>query len=90
MTGYQVTELYREIGKTFRSWGAIQVVILKSRTNIEADVQMKLEIAVDGCIDKKEMQKNVKMIWPQISMEILDLNENPNMIDEIVEDGIVI
>ena len=43
--------LYREIGKILHSLGAFRVVLLNSKATPEQNVEMSLEIAVDGAID---------------------------------------
>ena len=50
--------LYREIGKILHSLGAFRVVLLNSKATPEQNVEMSLEIAVDGAIDIKEAAEN--------------------------------
>lgn len=100
-----IAEFYRQIGRTFRQHGADRVVLLKSRTcqqNDEAADQMSgidsgrtgmyLEVAVDGCFDLQELQKVCSEQWPDAEISILDLSaeENLNLIDEVLEDGILL
>lgn len=86
----EITKIYREIGRKFHDMGADQVVLLKSGSCQAQEIQMYLEIAVDGMIDQKELMKQAKLNWPQVEIRILDLNEDPNLIQEVVEDGIVL
>lgn len=100
-----IAEFYRQIGRTFRQHGADRVVLLKSRTcqqNDEAADQMSgidsgrtgmyLEVAADGCFDLQELQKVCSEQWPDAEISILDLSaeENLNLIDEVLEDGILL
>lgn len=84
-----IAEFYRQIGRTFRQHGADRVVLLKSRT---CQQSMYLEIAADGCFELQELQKVCSEQWPDAEISILDLNEeeNLNLIDEVLEDGILL
>lgn len=90
MNYQQITNIYREIGRTYREYGADQVVLLKSQASLENEKELSLEIAVDGAVDIHELQKISRQCWPAVVVELLDLNENPNLITEIVEDGILL
>lgn len=107
-----ITELYRQIGRSFREHGADRVVLLKAktipsteqnRTNLSAvdnkageggqvRPNMYLEIAADGCFMLQELQKLCAAQWPDVEISILDLNaeENLELIDEVLEDGILL
>lgn len=84
-----IAEFYRQIGSTFRQHGADRVVLLKSRT---CQQSMYLEVAVDGCFDLQELRKVCTEQWPDAEISILDLSaeENLNLIDEVLEDGILL
>lgn len=83
-------DLYREIGRTFRERGAERVALLSSKTC--SDVEIELEVAVDGMIDEKELYQISRNKWPYVQMKILNLNEEHNihLIDEVVEDSILL
>lgn len=98
-----VTDLYREIGRIFREYGADKVVLLKSAKQIENSSLsglggeeiwrgMSLEVAVDGWIDSRQLEKVCKELWPGLEISVLDLNEdeNPGLADEVMEDGILL
>lgn len=93
-----ITEFYRQIGTTFREHGADRVVLLKAKNCQQNDKDTKqiysmyLEIAADGCFDKEKLQKFCTEQWPDAEIRILDLSaeENLNLIDEILEDGILL
>lgn len=86
----EITKLYREIGKKYREWGAEQVVLLKSRSFQDDEMEMMLEIAVDGMMNSDVLRKKSNILWPHIHIKILDLNENPNLIEEVIEDGMIL
>lgn len=85
---FSVLELYREIGRTFHGAGADRVVLLRARNQ----KSISLEIAVDGFFDKKKLQDACEEKWPEVAVRILDLNEDENLdlMDEIMEDGILL
>lgn len=98
---YTITELYRQIGRTFRDHGADKVVLLKAKNKKESMIdrnaitgcpEMTLEIAADGWFDKKKLQQECKQLWPGVEINILDLNEDENLdlVDEVLEDGILL
>lgn len=84
-----IAEFYRQIGRIFRQHGADRVVLLKSRT---CQQSMYLEVAADGCFDSQELRKVCTEQWPDAEISILDLSaeENLNLIDEVLEDGILL
>ena len=86
----EITKLYREIGKKYREWGADKVYLLKSHVNLDGEIQMCLEIAIGGMMIIEDIQKHSKLCWPDIMINILDLNEQPNLIGEIVADAVLL
>lgn len=88
---YDVTELYRQIGKVYKANGADRVILLRSRKHVQDD-GMSLEVAVDGFIDKDILLKESRRLWPDIEMTVLDLNEaeNEELLNEAIEDGILL
>lgn len=86
----EITKIYREIGKKFHKLGAEQVVLLKARSYQEQEIQLSLELAVDGQSDLNKMFEQAKLCWPQVEISILDMNKNPNLMQEIAEDGIIL
>lgn len=89
---YEVVDLYREIGKEFRRLGAEKVALLHARTNHENAVEMFLEIAVEGFVEKERLLEKGQELWPFLSIELIVLNEvtDKNLVLEIMEDGIII
>lgn len=93
-----IDELYRQIGRTFREHGADKVVLLKAKKmkrpaeNTEREKEYFLEVAADGWFDKKKLQQKCSQLWPEVEMNILDLNEDENLglVDEVMEDGILL
>ena len=71
MDNRNITELYQEIGNVFRSMGADQVILLSSRVLHESEYELQMELAVDGNVDQRELQKQSRIYWPYIDMEIL-------------------
>ena len=86
----ETVALYREVGKTLRSLGAYRVVLLNSKVTLQQNVKMSLEIAVDGAIDIKEVEKICSNKFPSINMKFIDLNDYSNnlVMKEVIEDGI--
>lgn len=91
MNAYDVTVLYRQIGKTFRERGADRVILLRSRKYSDK-AGMELEVAVDGASDKEELQKECKRLWPEVDIVIFDMNEEEHidLLNEAMEDGILL
>lgn len=91
MNAYDVTVLYRQIGKTFREKGAERVILLRSRKYPDKS-GMELEVAVDGFINKEELQKECKNLWAEVDIVILDMNEEEHidLLNEAIEDGILL
>lgn len=91
MNAYDVTVLYRQIGKTFREKGADRVILLRSRTILDG-AGMELEIAADGAINKDELQSESRRLWPECEITILDMNEeiHADLLNEAMEDGILL
>lgn len=92
MSNYNITELYQEIGNAFRSMGADQVILLSSKVIHESEHELRMEIAVDGDVDQKELQKQSEKLWPYIDMQILIKTEelDGEILDEIREYGILL
>lgn len=94
-TSYEIVDLYREIGKTFKDMGAEKVVLVNSRTNVKSSSfteEIFLEIAVEGNVDQKMLEKTACEKWPFLSMDLMVLDErsDQNLVSEIMEDGIFI
>ena len=94
-TSYEIVDLYREIGKTFKDMGAEKVVLVNSRTNVKSSSfteEIFLEIAVEGNVDQKMLEKTACEKWPFLSMDLMVLDErsDQNLGSEIMEDGIFI
>lgn len=89
---YEVVDLYREIGKEFRSLGAEKVILIQSRTNPENTEEMFLEVAVEGFVEKELLLRKSQELWPFVSMEVTVLDEisDRECVSEIMEDGIFI
>lgn len=53
---------------------------------------MQMELAVDGNVDQRELQKQSRIYWPYIDMEILIKTEelDGEILDEIREYGILL
>lgn len=85
-----ITELYREIGKTFRSMGADQVVMLSSRKSSESSCEMILEIAVDGIVKAESLQEKSRELWPHIAINITCAGDDSDRFfgEEMMQDGI--
>ncbi len=92
MDNRNITELYQEIGNVFRSMGADQVILLSSRVLHESEYELQMELAVDGNVDQRELQKQSRIYWPYIDMEILIKTEelDGEILDEIREYGILL
>ena len=88
----ETVNIYRAIGKTLHELGAYRAVIVNSKANPNAFFEMDLEIAVDGAIDIGYADKLCKEKWPNIHIELLDLNDygNIHLMNEVIEDGIKI
>ena len=84
----ETVTLYREIGKTLHSLGAFRVVLLNSKASPKEDVEMFLEIAVDGEIDIKEASETCLKKFTSVKIKLIDLNEF--IMSEVIEDGIKI
>ena len=82
--------LYREIGKILHSLGAFRVVLLNSKATPEQNVEMSLEIAVDGEIDIKEAAEKCLNKFTTVDIKLIDLNYFSNylVMTEVIEDGI--
>lgn len=91
MSRYDVTDLYRQIGRVFKENGTDRVILLRSKNHTEDD-GMSLEIAVDGFVKKDLLLTECVRRWPEIEVVILDLNEDENgdLTAEAVEDGILL
>lgn len=103
---FTVTDLYREIGRIFREYGADKVILIKAKNRIENDTNdnlsnfgfkeiwknMSLEIAADNLHDKEQLEKKCSELWPGLEVLILNLDEdaNLNLMDEVMEDGILL
>lgn len=98
---YTITDLYRQIGRTFRAHGVDKAVLLKARNSRKENSQeniirtypgMELEIAADGWFDKEKLLQECGKLWPGVEINILDLNEDENLglVDEVMEDGILL
>ena len=86
----ETVTLYREIGKTLHSLGAFRVVLLNSKVSLEKDIEMYLEIAVDGTIDIKEAEEKCLNKFTSVAIRLIDLNNFSNdlVMCEVIEDGI--
>ena len=86
----ETVTLYREIGKTLHSLGAFRVVLLNSKVSPEKDIEMFLEIAVDGTIDIKEAEEKCLNKFTSVAIRLIDLNDFSNdlVMCEVIEDGI--
>ena len=92
MKEYQdIVDLYREIGREFRSLGAEKVFLMNSRTNVDSEKEMYLEIAVEGAIQKEKAEEK-KQLWPFLEMTITVIDEisDRDSVNEIYEDGIIL
>lgn len=91
MREYDVTELYRQIGRKFRERGADRVILLCSRKFPDSS-GMALEIAADGCICREELLNESKALWPEVEITIFDMNEDEHadLLNEAMEDGILL
>lgn len=89
---YEVVDLYREIGKEFRSLGAEKVILIQSRTNPGNTEEMFLEVAMEGFVEKELLLRKSQELWPFVSMEVTVLDEmsDRECVSEIMEDGIFI
>ena len=86
----ETVALYREIGKTLRSFGAYRVVLLNSKVTLQRNVKMSMEVAVDGAIDIKEAEKICLNKFTSVNIKLIDLNDysNNSVMKEVIEDGI--
>lgn len=82
--------LYREIGRTLHEMGAFRVVLLNAKAVPGAEKEMYLEIAVDGCMDLENAKIRCRECWPEVEINLIDLNDERTMdlMDEVIEDGI--
>ena len=90
MNADTVTELYRQIGRIFRGYGAERVILMNARTEVTG-TDMELELAIDGMFDMEEIRQMCKKQWPQIGITLIDLNEADDMVlREAIEDGVLL
>lgn len=83
-------ELYREIGRQFREFGADQVVLLSSKNDKETFEIIELQIAVEGIVNKKELETVCLKLWPQIRFELMidDESDGGLLHQEMIEEGV--
>lgn len=88
----RIENLYRAIGKTLHELGSYRAVLIHSKATPDASCEMHLEIAVDGAIDISHADKICREKWPNIHIQLLDLNDYDNieLITEVIEDGIIL
>lgn len=92
MSDRDITELYQEIGSVFRSMGADRIILLSSKVIHNSEYELRVEVVVDGNTDLKELQKQSRIHWPHIDMEIIIKTENlgRETLDEIRDYGILL
>ena len=90
MKYYEITNLYREIGKEFRSLGAERVLLVSSRTCNTSDREMILEVAVEGLENAAQLQEHAEKMWPSVQVQVILIGETENRWIDLEEDGIVL
>lgn len=90
MKYYEITELYRQIGREFRALGAERVILVSSRVCKDSEREMFLEVAVEGSLNSAELQQHADTLWPQVAVKVIIIEEMVNRLDEMEEDGIVL
>lgn len=86
-----ITELYRQIGNMLHKAGADRAVLVRARECRETQ-KRNLEIAVDGILDSGALLQECRQKWPMTDITLLDLDadENLDLLDEALEDGILL
>lgn len=86
-----VAEIYRNIGKILRSYGASRIYIVKSKTiYYEADIKLSLELIADRIEDLIKAENDIQKMYTNVQCMLYD-GENPDyyaLIQEAEEDGI--
>ncbi len=90
MTYQEITDLYREIGRTFRDLGAMRVYLAHSRAVPDADHEMELEIVLDTDEETTVFSTESKNRWPQINIQISRIIDDMNRDCELVEDAVLL
>lgn len=92
MYNRDITELYQEIGSVFRSMGADQVILLSSKVLHESEYELRMELVADGTVDLKDLQKQSRILWPYIDIEIIMKTDSLDgeILDEIRDYGILL
>lgn len=90
MKYYEITNLYREIGKEFRSLGAERVLLISSKTCNTAEREMILEVAVEGVENAVPLQEHAEKMWPSVQVQVILTGETENGWVDLEEDGIVL
>lgn len=85
--GFDVADLYREIGKLLRSMGAERVYLYSSKTLTDEEFDMELKIVTDGDVDTAKAEAMIGEKYPKASVQVLNGNEPENM--ELVEEAVI-
>lgn len=88
-TQTEIHVLYHQIGEFFRSSGASDLVLLRSRCT--DSVHMELELALNYYGDFSKTKELAATRWPQIKFSYILLNQqdpDPALMEEIDEIGI--
>ena len=94
MTNDEITQLYRQIGRELRELGAERIFLLSSKykevAETNAQLELRLELAVTGEPDKKVWKQKQKMLWPFLEIQTYYAEEElDGALDvEIIEDSI--
>ena len=90
MTYQEITDLYQEIGRTFRSLGAQRVYLMHSRTVSHEEHEVELEIVLDTEEEAASFLAEAKKRWPSVCMKISRVTDDMNRDEELMEDAIQI
>jgi len=86
-----ITNLYRQIGRDFRGFGADKVKLLKSKMLLDGVYEFEMTIVVSGCSTAEAMRTYAKKKWPDIKMEIwLEQDLMMSNREELMEDGVLL
>ena len=90
MEYYEITDLYRQIGREFRALGAERVILVSSRGCRASEQELLLEVAVEGILSTTELQQHADALWPHVAVQVVMMEENISRLDEMEADGIVL
>lgn len=86
-----ITQLYRDIGKTFREMGADKIVIISSKNYSNTpNCTMSMDMILSGDIIRADIEKCAAETWSFIEMHFQYLEDDTTgtLLYEMVDDGI--